>query len=264
MQAKIWAAFSIFFTLALFNLAPEISFAQSSGSGSCWTIITYDKDGIPQSGRNCVDPTEAEEEKSKSQTKKRQQKITESGEILIANPPFGTKTKLRQMGYDVVGAHRLGSLELEIIIVKTPEDKNLADAVKELLETFPSSTIDTNDFMDLSSGPDEVEPIVIPFDRQAVGWGRVDPRCGFGLKIGMIDGAVDIKHPTLKGQRLVYKNFIQKGGEEAAFDHGTAVASMLIGKPGENHVGGLLPGARLYAANIFEKRAGLTKGNLSA
>ncbi|MTI10770.1 S8 family serine peptidase [Curvivirga aplysinae] len=242
-------------------IGPSSTYAQST---SCWTIITYDSDGTPQSGRNCVDPVEAETEKQESQTKRRQQKITESGEIMIADPPFGTKTKLRQMGYEISGKHRLSTLDMEIIVVKTPEDKNLADALKELIAAFPNSIIDTNDLMDLSAKA-SAEDLELPYDRKTVGWGLVDPQCGFGLKIGMVDGAVDVKHPALKNQRLSYKSFIKKGRKAAAYEHGTAVAIMLVGEPGvEDNIGGILPGAKLYAANIFEERAGMVKGNLAA
>jgi subtilisin family serine protease len=75
--------------------------------------------------------------------------------------------------------------------------------------------------------------------------------CGRGVRIGIIDGVVATDHPALSGQRLTYRSFHRKGWRPTAADHGTAIAAMMIGKPADRGFGGVLPGAELFAANIF-------------
>ncbi len=68
----------------------------------------------------------------------------------------------------------------------------------------------------------------------------------------MIDTAVDASHPVLLGQRIETRALYTPKGRSAPADHGTAIAALLIGKPSKDGLGGLLPGAELKAANIFE------------
>lgn len=231
---------------------------------SCWSVLTYDKTGDTNSETQCgsVPPPKA----LGTDKRKQLQKEIIPGEILVINPPVGTETRLRRMGYDVLQKIDMRRFDLRIWLLKTPDDKDMGAALRELRRDFPGLTIDTNDLMDLSASANtDATDANLPYDRQTVGWGTVPPNCGEGLKIGMIDGAVDVNHPALSGQNLHYRNFLDEDRKEAAYDHGTAVAIMLVGRPNVDGVpGGLLPGAELFAANIFEIRYGREKGNLAA
>jgi subtilisin family serine protease len=88
--------------------------------------------------------------------------------------------------------------------------------------------------------------------RAAIGWAPADGECGRGIRIGMIDASVDVGHPALAGQRLEYRSFHNPERRPSEAEHGTAVAAMLIGKPSPEGWGGILPGAELKAANVFE------------
>jgi len=68
-------------------------------------------------------------------------------------------------------------------------------------------------------------------------------------KLGMIDAGVYVTHPALKGQDIVFKSFHKPGRKAGPKVHGTAVASIMVGRA---EWGGLLPGASLKAANMFE------------
>ena len=71
----------------------------------------------------------------------------------------------------------------------------------------------------------------------------------------MVDSGVDLRHPVLKGQDIEYRSFHSPDASEGDAEHGTAVAALLVGKPADSGLGGLLPGATLKAANMFEKNA---------
>ena len=103
------------------------------------------------------------------------------------------------------------------------------------------------------------------YGRRVMGWGEVPPSCGSGIRIGMIDTLVDVNHPALKGQRVTRRSFPPKGAKPGVSDHGTGVAGILVGKPASNNWKGLLPGAQLYAANIFAARPdGGLRANLAS
>jgi subtilisin family serine protease len=66
------------------------------------------------------------------------------------------------------------------------------------------------------------------------------------VRIGLIDSGIDGSHPALAGATIH-----RFGCDGAALPqaHGTAVASLLVGEAGNFH--GALPGAALYAADVF-------------
>jgi len=103
-----------------------------------------------------------------------------------------------------------------------------------------------------------------------IGWSKVAEGCGAGVRIGMIDAGVDTNHPALVRVDLDYREFNQPNRQPGPAEHGTAVASMMVGQPTEGKGwGGLLPGAYLAAANMFEvnekgKVVGKARGLLSA
>jgi len=75
-----------------------------------------------------------------------------------------------------------------------------------------------------------------------------------------------VTHPALKGQLIEFRSFHRKDRRPGPRVHGTAVAAILVGKP---EWGGLLPGATLKAASMFEtdkkgRKVGTTIGLLKA
>jgi subtilisin family serine protease len=68
---------------------------------------------------------------------------------------------------------------------------------------------------------------------------------GRGIKVAVIDSAIDIHHPDLAGQILLNRNFVA-GSDFPAELHGTEVAGIIAAKA-DNRLGvaGVAPGARL-------------------
>lgn len=166
----------------------------------------------------------------------------ESGEVILADPPSGFEDKIRPEGFRVTEHTNLSRLNLSIVRIATPPNMSVSDALRRLAVLLPGVTMDVNHHFEasaaLGSNP-----------RVMAGWEALSPTCGAGLVIGQIDGGVDMDHPALKGQNIHYKTFTKSNRAPGPPDHGTAVAAMLVGKP---DWGGLLPGAELYAANMFE------------
>ena len=68
------------------------------------------------------------------------------------------------------------------------------------------------------------------------------------IRLGMIDGGIEKQHPSLANQTIVTRSFAG-AGDPPATQHGTAIASLLIG--GDGSFSGYLPGATLYAADVY-------------
>nr|MBC8157700.1 S8 family serine peptidase [Alphaproteobacteria bacterium] len=167
------------------------------------------------------------------------------GELLIADPPEGFIRGAEQLGFKVLEVVQLRQLEMEVFRVATPSGMKVSDARKKLAARFPGISIDAHRVFETQGVKEYAKQTARPM----AGWPKATVACGAGMRIGQIDSPVDISHPALKGQRIEFRSFHKKERQPGPADHGTAVAAMLIGKP---NWGGLLPGAELIAANMFE------------
>ncbi|MGB7946628.1 MAG: S8 family serine peptidase, partial [Candidatus Binatia bacterium] len=173
----------------------------------------------------------------------------EPGEILVANPPPDFESIVVSQGYRVGDALQLRSLDLKILRLRTPSNVSVVNAVRRLRQQFPQATTDANTLYELSRG----EGFPESYARMLIGWPGVPKNCGAGVHLGMIDAGVQPDHPALTGTDIRYRSFHEPGRQPGPANHGTAVAAMLVGKPQAGKGwGGLLPGARLSAANIFQ------------
>ncbi len=189
----------------------------------------------------------------------------EQGEILAVNPPEAILPRLQSMGYSLVERLDLADLQLRVWRIKTPDSMDTVAARDRFRNAFPRLPTDLNALYTLSAvKAGEGDSKGLPYDRETVGWGEVGPTCGTGLRLGIIDSPVDIDHRSFAGRKIVHRSFVTPERTAAPGEHGTAIAAMLVGMPSENDAGGLIPGASLFAASIFEDRGGRVIGNLTA
>ncbi len=169
----------------------------------------------------------------------------EKGEVIVINPPDSFTSGIRSMGYQVIETVKISGLDMVVQRLRIPAGYSVPKAIRQLRGRFPGVEIDANHQFDPSAGvefPDKVA-------RALIRWTEAPANCGKGVRIGMIDAGVDVTHPALKGQKVIYRSFHKEGRKEGPKDHGTAVAAIMVGTP---EWGGLLPGAELRAANMFE------------
>lgn len=74
------------------------------------------------------------------------------------------------------------------------------------------------------------------------------PALAASARVGLIDSGVDTHHPALRGT-AVYRHGC--AGQSHPSRHGTAVASLLVGRDERDGFRGALPGATLYAADAY-------------
>jgi subtilisin family serine protease len=88
---------------------------------------------------------------------------------------------------------------------------------------------------------------------ELTGWTLAVGRCGTGIAIGVVDTGVDLSHPSLAGAQVKLRTIRSPDRPPSDLDHGTAVVSLLVGKP-DSEVVGIVPGARVLAADAFHGR----------
>lgn len=182
----------------------------------------------------------------------------EDGELLVANSPPGFANQVRGLGYRIIEQTELTGLDMSVTVVGIPRGKSVPEASRELSRRFPGVVIDANHIFEAQAKGAHA--------RGAMGWRNAKSACGRGVRLGMIDSGVDVKHSALKGQNIKFRSFHSKGRTQGPKVHGTAVATMLVGK---SKWGGLLPGAELLAASMFEtkkngKKSGSGRGLLKS
>ncbi len=183
------------------------------------------------------------------------------GEVLVANTPRDFERDVVGLGFRVLERLRLNGLGIEAVRLALPRRITVDEAMQILELRFPGVTTAVNAVFDPSAGT--VKPASLA--RAAISWRQVGNGCGRGVRIGIIDGVVDINHPALENERVTYRSFHREGWEPTAAEHGTAIAGMMVGTSAGNGFGGILPGAELFAANIFGKNQnGLVGGDAVA
>ena len=230
-----------------------------------WSILKLDSNGRPViveegGGEVGVDITETPEvtAPTEEQIRNIDKLKIERGQLMLLDVSSDQLSALKSQGYRTLESIRLPTLGANVVRVAIPPGVSEENAIRKIKKDFPGLVVDVNSIMDMSAGEN-----MGTYANKYVGWGDVPNSCGDGLRIGMIDGGVYPKAKSLDGQRVKYRSFIKKDRKAAGYDHGTAVAVILVGKPGGGRLGGLLPGASLYAAGIFENRNGKEHGNLS-
>jgi hypothetical protein len=175
--------------------------------------------------------------------------------ILVADPSASLAAHLRADGFVVESVARLDALQLSLMVAAPPRGIAASDALQRLRADFPAALIALDDPLrlaaDARSGRGKVS------DRQrvlkSIGWQAYGASAGAGTRIGAIDSAIDSAHPALQGALVVKRSFTS--GKPATTDtaHGTAIAAMLVGRSDGTAIAGLLRGATLFHAGIFQK-----------
>lgn len=171
-------------------------------------------------------------------------------EILAYNVPVAVVSDLESAGFKLLGQEILGELGFTLSRLRIPPGRSLRSALSAAEKAAPGIVFEANLVYRTAS---RAEPEGCAeegcYGQRLLGWRQVPANCGSGIRIGMTDTAVDPNHPALRGQTVRTQSFDPYGGGSLP-DHGTAVAGLLVGDPGTGFPG-MLPGAGLYAADVF-------------
>ena len=162
------------------------------------------------------------------------------GEVLAVSPsPAGLATAQR-LNFQILRQENLGGLNIGITVLHAPPGMSVADALAALRMADPAGTYDYNHIYDPSAAAGVSAAAIAPS-----GSGDIDAQ---SIRIGMVDGGLDIRHPDLRKVKIVTANLAGTGASPGS-EHGTAVASVMAGCG--NEIRGAIPCAAIYAADVY-------------
>ena len=172
------------------------------------------------------------------------------GELLAIGINPSEIATLAQAGFRLADRTSLGSIGLIASRLTLPPGRDVETALGEAVQLAPGAMLVANHIYQFA-GHADMEPCSDGgcYGHTLIGWEQVADSCGAGIRIGMTDTAIDGNHPALRGQALRTETF-DPFGKGSMPDHGTAVAGLLIGNA-ETGFPGMLPGAELFAADVF-------------
>jgi Subtilase family len=158
-------------------------------------------------------------------------------------------TAIERAGFQVVARGALSIADGEALRVRAPAGLGRQTALRRLGAAAPGAVIAENNIY---------RNISRPSGTRRGETGRTIEHtvaCSAGSTVAIIDTALDRDHPAFAGSSLVGLTVRAPDRQPSSTGHGTAVASMLIGRR-DGPAPGLAPGARLVAVDAFHKAAG--------
>ena len=157
------------------------------------------------------------------------------GELVLTTPSDALLAAARADGFSFARERVLDALELRVVTLRAPAGWDTRRALRRLREIDPQAAVDYNHLY-LESG------------ETAAPSGGANPPAGApnGIKVGLIDGGVDSSHTVFRGTAIHRWGC---AGQAVPSAHGTAVASLLVGRAEPFH--GAAPAATLYAADVY-------------
>jgi hypothetical protein len=158
------------------------------------------------------------------------------GEVLAVAPSDASLAIAKRLAFETIREESMPSLGLSVVVLRAPDGVSVTDALALLRKADPSGSYDYDHIYDPSGDGGD-------------GAASSDGAASTGVaRIGMIDAGVDRRHPALFDAAIERKTFVGNG-DGPPTEHGTAVASLLVGQDGDFH--GALSGATLYAADVY-------------
>ncbi len=183
--------------------------------------------------------------------RRRPRRPTPRPEIVVTAPDPAAIDLIAAQGYGLLARDRLELTGTDIARFALPANRTLAEARAEILRLSPAALVDPNHVYRPGELACDAEGCVA-FDM--IGWSPASLSCPAGATVGMIDTGVNIDHEALSGVEV--EHFAVAGAERrpSARTHGTAIAVLIAGRR-DARTPGLLPGARLVAADAFHADA---------
>lgn len=184
------------------------------------------------------------------------------GEVVVFAPSDATLEKARVAGFSVERERVLEGLDTRLVVLKAPSGTTTRRALTQLKGLDPEGVYDFNHLY-TDSGEVGAAVANAPVSVAEAGVGirgaSGDLRIALGpetpgmtsgadshTRVGLIDGGVDVSHDVFR-DIVIHQHGCSGAPVPAA--HGTAVASLMIGRSPRFH--GAAPGSELYAADVY-------------
>ncbi|HRD77399.1 MAG TPA: S8 family serine peptidase [Hyphomicrobiaceae bacterium] len=174
-------------------------------------------------------------------------------ELVVAAPTADASNAVRSAGFELLDQRDNRLLGSSVLRVRAPAGMGRDTARRRIAAAVPGSTIANNDLYQRNRGSYKAAgegcgQTCSAFTLTA--WSDGIGKCSARVRIGMIDTGVDQSHPALTTARITVKDHRASGRKPSSADHGTGVASLLVGAR-NSEVVGLVPDSQLFAADAF-------------
>jgi subtilisin family serine protease len=158
--------------------------------------------------------------------------------ILALSPDASALQQALDRGFQIQSEQVLQPLGERVVTLLVPRGLGTQAALRQLREADPTGSYDFDHlFVESAQDAGAQAPASLPVAALPA---PID------IRVGLIDGGVDITHPVFATQVPVVSGC---NGKPRASAHGTAVASLFVGRMAGFHGGA--PGARLLAVDIY-------------
>lgn len=174
------------------------------------------------------------------------ERVYQPGEVLALNLSRQGLRAARGLGF-TVSRHSLETTRLTLARLRAPPGLTAAEGLTALRQRDPQGYYDLNPVYRLASAAAAECRDVRCYPQTLVGWAE---SCGVSTRIGLLDSAVDRRHPALAGNKVRAFRIGPGAPSPREREHGTAVAALLVGARSSDFPG-LLPQSELVAADVF-------------
>ncbi len=160
-------------------------------------------------------------------------------EVVALSPSAEALERARAEGFNVGRTRTLEGLDTTIVVLQAPAGMSTRRALQRLRALDPGGIYDFNHVYLSSGAVDEVAAVPPP--------AKLDMGSpAQGARVGLIDGGVQRSHPLFQGVAIHEHGC---AGGNVPSEHGTAVASLLVGHG--DHFSGAAVGAQLYSVDVY-------------
>lgn len=156
-------------------------------------------------------------------------------EIVALDPAPDSLARAQAAGFGVIRTETIDGLGLSAVLLSPPKGKSARKALAQLRALDPAGNYSLDPIYEPARAP------LAPTSGPAAGSGGA----GGVAMLGLIDGGVG-RHPAFDGVAIDQRGF---AGDPRPSGHGTAVASLMVGRTGAFH--GVVPGAPLLVADVY-------------
>jgi hypothetical protein len=170
--------------------------------------------------------------------------------FVVSGPPDSSNAvveTLTNAGARLISTRNLSTLNRRVLLFDFQNRLSLRTGREILAQSFPNQIIDFNHLYRLSQAKPRL------YAPSLVGDPTHGCRVSKTQRIGIIDGPVNPNHKAMVGVQLTLASTLRKSMRPTNTNHGTAVATLIVGEAPDGELKGFAAGGHLFAASAFGK-----------
>jgi subtilisin family serine protease len=174
-------------------------------------------------------------------------------EVLGLSPADAALDRARSLGFSVDREQTIGAMNFRLVVFRAPQGMSTKKALRTLRDADPDGSYDYNHIFSGGGAPSSgaapggapLATDTSPQNSPSAAASPMNPAQS-RVRIGLLDTGIDATHPVFR-ESVIHAWGCDDHAIPAA--HGTAVASLLIGRSEVFH--GVHPDAELYTADVY-------------